>query len=269
MTESPERPALQARVSNRLSRYFSVTPFRLRNERPMVSFTFDDFPESAATDGVSILDQYNAKATFYVSGSLVDKPDEHWQGVSADGIVELHRHGHEIACHTFSHQPATELDATRLAREIEQNRIYLHGIDPSIRMDNFAYPYGLGSVWRKAQLAKAFRSSRGIIPGINSGVVDLQYLRATPLINRNIDEEGIDRAFDAAVDANGWLIFYGHDVTARPSPFGCTPSLLRYALDAAAKRNVAVKTVAGALDTAGAAEADVALRNRGTSAETA
>lgn len=252
MAEQPERPALQARVSNRLSRYFNTTPFRLRNERPMVSFTFDDFPESAATDGVSILDQYAAKATFYVSGSLVDQWCDHWQGVSASDIVQLHRRGHEIACHTFSHQPATELDATRMAAEVEQNRHYLRGLDPSIQVDNFAYPYGLGSVWRKGQLAKSFRSSRGIIPGINSGVVDLQYLRSTPLIDRNIDREVIDRAFDTLVDTNGWLIFYGHDVTARPSPYGCTPTLLRHALDAAAKRNVAIKTVAGALDAAGA-----------------
>ena len=252
MAEQPENPSLQTRVSNRLSRYFNVMPFRLRNGRPMVSFTFDDFPESAATDGVSILDQYDAKATFYVSGSLVDKPGDHWQGVSASDIVQLHRRGHEIACHTFSHQPATALDATRMAAEVEQNRQYLRGLDPTIQVDNFAYPYGLGSVWRKGQLAKSFRSSRGIIPGVNSGVVDLQYLRSTPLINRNIDESGIDRAFDELIDTNGWLIFYGHDVTARPSPYGCTPSLLRYALDAAAKRNVVVKTVAGALDAAGA-----------------
>lgn len=252
MAEQPEHPALQTRLSNRLSRYFSATPFKLLNERPMVSFTFDDFPESAATDGASILDQYNAKATFYVSGSLVEKWCGHWQGVSVGGILELHRRGHEIACHTFSHQPATELDAARLAAEIEQNRGYLLGLDPSIRIDNFAYPYGLGAVWRKRQLARTFRSSRGIIPGINSGVVDLQYLRANPLINRNIDEEGIDRAFNVLTETSGWLIFYGHDVTATPSPYGCTPSLLRYALDAALKRNVVVKTVAGALDAAGA-----------------
>jgi hypothetical protein len=147
---------------------------------------------------------------------------------------------------------ATDLDAARLATEIEENRRYLLGLDPSMRIENFAYPYGLGSVWRKAQLAKTFRSSRGIIPGINSGVVDLQYLRSTPLINRHIDEERIDGVFDALVDSNGWLIFYGHDVASEPSPYGCTPSLLRYALDAAAKRNVTIMTVAGALLAAGA-----------------
>ena len=46
-------PALKARVSNRLSRHFCTTPFRLRNQRPMISFTFDDFPESAAAAGIS------------------------------------------------------------------------------------------------------------------------------------------------------------------------------------------------------------------------
>jgi peptidoglycan/xylan/chitin deacetylase (PgdA/CDA1 family) len=255
MTEMAARtrwPAFKARISNRLSRYFRTTPFELRNTHPMVSFTFDDFPESAASVGAPILDQYGAKATFYVSGSQVGTRSDHWQGVGADVIVELHRRGHEIACHTFSHVRSTDLDAARLAAEIEENRRYLLGLDPSMRIENFAYPYGQGSVWRKRQLAKTFRSSRGIIPGINSGVVDLQYLRSTPLINRHIDEECIDRAFDTLVGSNGWLIFYGHDLATEPSPYGCTPALLRYALDAATRRDVAIMNVAGALRAAGA-----------------
>jgi peptidoglycan/xylan/chitin deacetylase (PgdA/CDA1 family) len=243
---------LKARVDNRLSRYFGTTPFRLRNQRPIVSFTFDDFPESAASVGVPILDQYAGPATFYVSGGEVGKWSGHWQGARADTIVELHRRGHEIACHTFSHVRTTDLDGLRLAEEIEQNRRYLLDLDPSIRIENFAYPYGLGSVWRKSQLAKTFRSSRSIIPGINRGTVDLHYLRSTPLINRHIDEDGIDRALDELVATNGWLIFYGHDVAAEPSPFGCTPALLRHALEAAASRNIVVMTVAGALRAAGA-----------------
>ena len=81
--------------------------------------------------------------------------------------------------------------------------------------------------------ARAFRSSRGILPGVNSGTVDLHYLRATPLIDLHIDRDGIDRAFDEAVAKNGWLIFYSHDVRAAPSPYGCSPALLRHALDAA------------------------------------
>ena len=242
---------LKARVNNRLSRYFFTTPFKLNNAHPIVSFTFDDFPESAASAGVPILDQYGAKATFYVAGGEVDKWSGHWQGVRAETIVDLHRHGHEIACHTFSHVRTTDLDATRLAGEIEANRRYLLGLDPSMQIENFAYPYGLGSVWRKSQLAKTFRSSRSIIPGINRGTVDLHYLHSTPLTNCGIDGNGIDRAFDELAASNGWLIFYGHDVAAEPSPYGCTPDLLQHALDAAAKRNIAIMTVASALRAAG------------------
>lgn len=251
MSARTDWPALRARVNNRLSRYFRKAPFRLRNAYPIVSFTFDDFPESAAVVGVPMLDQYNAKATFYVSGDLVGKWSGQWQGISSNGIVELHRRGHEIACHTFSHRRATDLGAAGLATEIEGNRRYLQGLDPSIRIENFAYPYGLGSVWRKTQLAKTFQSSRGIIPGVNSGVVDLQYLRSTPLIDRNIDCEGIDRAFDELTATNGWLIFYGHDVATEPSPYGCTPFLLQHALEAAARRSVRIMTVKDALRAAG------------------
>ena len=248
----PAWSAFKARVNNRLAQHLPTAPFKLRNGGPMVSFTFDDAPISSVSTGAAMLEEYGARGTYYIAGGLADSWSGHWTNIGADDIIGLHRRGHEIACHTFSHQPATELDASRLAAEVEQNRNYLRSLAPSIQIDNFAYPYGLGSVWRKAQLAKTFRSSRSIIPGVNSGVVDLQYLRSTPLIDRNIDRDGIDRAFDALVDTNGWLIFYGHDVTARPSPYGCTPTLLRHALDAAAKRNVAIKTVAGALDAAGA-----------------
>jgi peptidoglycan/xylan/chitin deacetylase (PgdA/CDA1 family) len=247
----PVWSSLKARVSNRLVRHLCAAPLKLCNKGPMVSFTFDDAPISAATIGAGMLEEYDARGTFYVSGGLVGTWSGHWTAVSADDIVGLHRKGHEIACHTFSHARATDLDAAAMATEIEKNRRYLLSLDSSIRIENFAYPYGSGSVSRKAQLGKAFHSSRGILPGVNSGVVDLQYLRATPLIDRDIDRDGIERAFDEAVDTNGWLIFYSHDVAAVPSPYGCSPSLLRHALDAASRRNIAKLSVADALRSAG------------------
>ena len=87
---------------------------------------------------------------------------------------------------------------------------------------------------------------------MNSDVIDLQLLRATPLIEVHIDNRGIENAFDEAARTDGWLIFYGHDVAARPSPYGCTPQLLRRALKAALQRNIPIVTVAEALRRAGA-----------------
>lgn len=245
-------PAFKARVSNRLARHFHAELLLLSGKEPMVSFTFDDVPLSAATIGAPMLEDFGGRGTFYVSGSLVRRLSGHWDGIDADNIVALHRRGHEIACHTFSHRPAAELDATAMAAEIARNRQYFHALDPTIRLENFAYPYGFASVSLKGQLKDAFRSSRGILPGVNSGNVDLQFLRATPLINRHIDVEGIDRVFDQALSTGGWLIFYGHDVATTPSPYGCTPALLRHALEAARRRDMPLVSVAEALNRAGA-----------------
>jgi peptidoglycan/xylan/chitin deacetylase (PgdA/CDA1 family) len=242
----------KVRASNRLARHLFAAPLRLKGKQPMVSFTFDDIPVSAATVGAPMLEDFGGRGTFYVAGGLVNQRTSHWDGIDPDGIVKLRRGGHEIACHTFSHQRAIDLDTAAMAAEIDQNRRYLEGLDDSIRLENFAYPYGLATVARKRQLTNCFHSARGILPGVNSGTIDLQFLRATPLIDKDIDRAGVDRAFGEAVKTGGWLIFYTHDVEATPSPWGCTPGLLRHALDAAKRRHMPMVSVAEALRRAGA-----------------
>jgi peptidoglycan/xylan/chitin deacetylase (PgdA/CDA1 family) len=246
--------ALRARVSNRLARDFLGTPRHLRAGQPMVSITFDDVPESAATVGAPMLEDHGGRATFYVSGGLVNRWSDDWNenGANAEQIVALHRNGHEIGCHTFSHRAAGECDAAALETEIATNRSFLQGLDASIKLDNFAYPYGLAALGHKGRLKRAFRSSRGILPGVNHGVTDLHFLRATPLISVEIDRDGIDRVFDKAIETGGWLIFYTHDVAASPSSYGCTPDLLRHALDAASLRRMPIVSVAEALRRTGA-----------------
>jgi peptidoglycan/xylan/chitin deacetylase (PgdA/CDA1 family) len=244
-------PDFRARMSNRLARHFFASPLRLPGDRPMVSFTFDDVPDSAVTVGGGMLEDHGGRGTFYISGSLVGQRSEHWTGASTDDIVRLHREGHEIGCHTFSHRRALELDAAAMDAEIEANRRFFHALDPSIRLANFAYPYGLARVTHKPRLKLAFASARGILPGVNSDVVDLQFLRAVPLIDCGITREGIERAFDETEAVGGWLIFYSHDVRNSPSPYGCSPGLLHGALQAAARRHMPIVTVAEALRRAG------------------
>jgi peptidoglycan/xylan/chitin deacetylase (PgdA/CDA1 family) len=242
----------KARVSHRLATHLSVEPFRMLNDTPMVSFTFDDIPKSAAVTGARMLEDCGARGTFYVSGGLVGTASPDWAGADAGDIIELHHNGHEIGCHTFSHQRACDLDAESLAAEIARNRRYLRALDPSIVVENFAYPYGYGSFGRKGQLKQAFQSCRSIVPGINSDTVDLQFLRAMPLIECHIGFDEIDRAFDEAQTYNGWLIFYTHDVADGPSAYGCSPALIGHALKAASRRNIPILNMAEALLCAGA-----------------
>jgi peptidoglycan/xylan/chitin deacetylase (PgdA/CDA1 family) len=237
----------RVKVGHRLAMHLHVDLFRLRNRTPMVSFTFDDLPKSAVTMGAELLEAHGARGTFYVSGSLVGLETTDWAAGDAEDVLSLHRRGHEIGCHTFSHLRACDLDEAAMTKEIARNRDYFHALDPSMRIDSFAYPFGYGSLARKYQLKNEFQTSRSIVPGVNAGSVDLQFLRAMPLIDREMDRDGIDRAFDEAQTNNGWLIFYGHDVIDRPSPYGCTPGLLEHALETARERNVPALTMAEAM----------------------
>ncbi len=236
----------KVKVSHRLAMHVQVERFRLNNAGPMVTFTFDDLPKSAATLGADILESYGARGTFYVSGGLVGLDARNWTTGNADDVVSLHRRGHEVGCHTFSHRRACDLDEGSLAAEIARNRTYLHSLDPTMPVETFAYPFGYGSFARKHQLRSEFLTCRSIMPGVNSGEVDLQFLRAVPLIDRQMSRERIDAAFGEAANTNGWLIFYSHDVADAPSLYGCSPDLMTYALEAAARRNVPVLTMAEA-----------------------
>ena len=85
----------RARLSHRMAMHFGVEPFRLRNATPMVSFTFDDVPKSAATVGAAILEAHDAHGTFYVIGSQVGTSSPLWDMVDKDDVVTLHRGGHD------------------------------------------------------------------------------------------------------------------------------------------------------------------------------
>jgi peptidoglycan/xylan/chitin deacetylase (PgdA/CDA1 family) len=119
----------RAKVGHRLAMHLRVDLFQLRNSTPMVSFTFDDLPKSAVTTGAEMLEAHGARGTFYVSGSLVgaDAPD--WVAGDAEDVVALHRGGHEIGCHTYSHQRACDLDETAMRQEIRRNSAYLRALD--------------------------------------------------------------------------------------------------------------------------------------------
>ena len=175
----------KAKVGHRLAMHLHVDRFRLRNRTPMVSFTFDDLPKSAVTMGAGLLEAHEARGTFYVSGGLVGVKTPDWAAGDANDVLSLHRRGHEIGCHTFSHQRACDLDEAAMTKEIARNRDYFRALDPAMRIDSFAYPFGYGSFARKYQLRSEFETCRSIVPGVNAGSVDLQFLRAM----RNIVDE--------------------------------------------------------------------------------
>ena len=247
LPDDAERLGLIARLRHRLAMHVPVSPFNATSTEPAVSFTFDDVPDSAATQGAAMMEEHGARATYYVAGSMLDTRVDHWRVLDADMVVNLHVRGHEIGCHSHSHERADLITCERLQADILRNHALLKSIEPSLPLNNFAYPFGIGTMAWKRRLKKYFRSSRSVRPHLNHGRMDAQYLNALPLTGRQIDAGGIDRAYAEAARRGAWLIFYSHDVTARPSDYGCNPGLLRHALRAAERFGLRIETVNSAL----------------------
>ena len=239
------------RFAHRLAMHLPVAPFFLRNAKPLISFTFDDVPASASTLGASLLVAHGVKGTFYISAAHLGERTPFWTLLDSEGITSLSDSNHEIGCHTYSHTPVTELNRAMLRNEIQVNGERLKRIVPKLNLLNFAYPFGVGTWSSKLQLRKLFDSSRSIVPGINRNVVDLHFLRAVPLCNDQITPTELERVLDKTVVQNGWLIFYTHDISERPSTFGCTPNLLVHALESAIRRGIVPLTITEALQAVG------------------
>jgi peptidoglycan/xylan/chitin deacetylase (PgdA/CDA1 family) len=215
---------LLARLSHRVAIHIRTASVTLAVQTPLVSLTFDDAPLSACTTGADLLGAYGATGTYYIAGGLIGSRHRHWQLADEDSIARLHRDGHEIGCHTYSHAFLPGLSSRGIAIEAGRNAERLRGIVPDLNA--------------KRALATIYGSSRGIMPGLNVGRIDRQFLKALPLIEGRMDADGIARAMDDALARMGWLIFYGHDVAEHPSAYGCSPTLLEAALRAATARSI-------------------------------
>jgi len=246
-------PRIWNRLLERASAGLRVKTLPMRNKRPIVSFTFDDFPQSAARCAGPILERHGMRGTFYAAGGLCGQTIDGIAYYDSADLAALSAAGHEIACHTFAHVRVSSLGAAALAEDIERNAACLRGQGVPV-LENFSYPFGAVSPAAKLALQRRFHSCRGIKPGINAGTADLGLLRATSLYGNAVDPRIVD-LIGRAVASNGWLIVYTHDVSERPSPYGCTPEVFAELVDrvagmtadAAAGAGLAVLTVRAAL----------------------
>jgi len=255
---------LVAGISRKAARHIRTKPFRMHNRKPIVSFTFDDVPDSAYVNGASILEERGIRGTFYVAAGTCGMQDEHWRVIAPDQVRALNAHGHEIGCHTFSHVKVETLDAAALAQQCENNRSLLRELCGEVSVTNFCYPFGRLSFPRKLQLQKRFDTCRSIYEGVNSGTVDLALLKVVELYDRTLTADKLQRVLREVVARNGWLIFYTHDVADPPSWIGCSPALLRSTVAAVQAMGLACLPTRDALREIGYASRERATARRST-----
>ena len=238
------------RFNRLLSRHAAVKAARLTAGRPIASITFDDFPKSAWEMGGAILARHGARATYYTSGSFCGRTVEGRVFYDADDLAALKAQGHEIACHSFAHQPTPSLSAQELADDTARNAEFLKPFLDGGVAESYAFPYGLASPRTKRFFAERFTNVRGVHPRLNRGRVDLALLNAISMETRCWDPAAIGEAIARARHDRAWIIFYTHGVSETPGEYDSTPAMLSEILQSLAAARIEILPMREAVKTA-------------------
>jgi len=219
---------------------------------PMISFSFDDIPATAADAGAAILEQHGLRGTFYVAAALAGTDAA--TGLIADvaAFRRLAAAGHEIGCHTYTHLDCGQASAPDAIEDVARNAEVLRGWGLA-HPTTFAYPFGDVAPATKRALAARFTLSRALHPGLVEGGSDLNQAPAVCVDG----PDGEIRALhwlERAARRRAWLILCMHDVAETPSPWGCTPATLESLASTAVRYGFDVVTVADGVRRLGGGE---------------
>jgi len=244
--------SLLERVRNRLNRWevdwLATRPIDCRPRRPLVSFSFDDFPRSAWLTAGPILAEHNLRATYYATLGLAGESNSGGELFTLDDLRAVADAGHELGCHTFGHEDSLAVSPAAYEAALERNRERLGELFPDRTWQTFAYPFGRATPATKRLVEARFLGARGIRPGINAGRADANYLRANSIYSGLDPVARCEALVRENVARRGWLIFYTHDVRGAPSNFGCTPTVFAAVVRAAAAADCDVVTVAEGME---------------------
>lgn len=239
-----------ARVRNRVNRWRSrrfqrrLRPLALPT--PLVSFTFDDFPSNAATEGARLLEDAGLRGTFYLAAGLMGRTTPTGLICSPAEVQALHHAGHEIGCHTFDHLDAWTTPPKAFADSIRRNADAIAAFLPGYRLRSFSYPLSEPHPRNKQVAGSAFLACRGGGQIRNRHQVDLHALGSYFLEKARGDLAPVERLVRANSAEPGWLIFSTHDIAPHPTPYGCTPQYFADVIKLVREHGAKVVTVSEA-----------------------
>jgi len=216
-----------------------------------VSITFDDVPGSGFYNGQRILDICGCKGTFFVSGSLAaaqGKDSENYEAnfepYTLEQLCNCYAAGHEIGCHTYSHNPYfTKMSQSEFRQDLELNVRYFQQCLPELELTSFSFPFGNYNKAMKSVAKSKFRYCRSINTGVNTGRVDKACLSAFAVYEASTTVEKIREQLHRLKESGGWLILYTHDVRQGFSQYGCSPEFLLNLTELCLDLDVTIDTV--------------------------
>lgn len=231
-----------------ISRILFRRPIAIETDRPLISFTFDDFPRTALLAGGRILARHGAAGTYYTSLGLLGTDGPSGPHFTREDLKALLAEGHELGCHTYAHLHSWGTLTEDFENSVLENRSALAELVPSAHFKTFSFPISEPRPFTKLKTARHFLCCRGGGQTLNSGTADLDRLAAFFLEKSRDDIDAVKRLIDRNRIERGWLIFATHDVADNPGPYGCTPRFFEEVVEYAVKSGAAILPVTQALN---------------------
>jgi peptidoglycan/xylan/chitin deacetylase (PgdA/CDA1 family) len=239
---------VQGRYQRSLSRRLFRRPLGMRNEVPLISFTFDDFPRSALQVGGEILKGFGVAGTYYTSLGLMGQQAPTGAIFVEEDLRAAAAQGHELGCHTYHHCHSWDTPPRRFEESILRNQEALKKFMPQAVFETFSYPITCPRPANKRRTGGHFACSRGGGQTCNVTTADLNHLSAYFLEKDAGNSGPAKRMIDWNQRHRGWLIFATHDVCDAPTPYGCQPAffeeVVAYAIASGSKILPVIKALA-------------------------
>jgi hypothetical protein len=248
VASTPVWRRIQGFCQRTATRSFFTRPVTVHGQKPIISFTFDDFPRSALLTGGAILERFGLRGTYYASLGLMGQTAQTGAICVPEDVSALVARGHELGCHTFAHCHSWDTKTSVFERSILENRAALDKLIPGASFRTFSFPISPPRPRTKRMVAEHFACARGGGQTFNVGKTDLNYLRAYFLEKTRHDRDAIKTLIEQNRAACGWLIFATHDICNAPTRYGCAPGFFEDIVECSVRSGARIVPVAEALD---------------------
>ncbi|MGZ3454483.1 MAG: polysaccharide deacetylase family protein [Polyangiales bacterium] len=212
----------------------------------VVTIQFDDGTADQYA-ALTILNNHNMHATFYVNSGVIDDSAH----MSWTQLGNLYGAGNEIAGHTVDHTNIKKLSTAAARQEVCGDRVTLfnHGFQPT----SFAYPFGSFDTASKQVVADCgYNSGRGV-SGVDDKSVFAEtipprdaYATRTPTNPKRTTKVSTIEGYITAAEQHGggWVQLVFHQLCDSCGAYSITPAHFTELLDWLALRapNTVVKT---------------------------
>jgi peptidoglycan/xylan/chitin deacetylase (PgdA/CDA1 family) len=215
-------------------------------DRPLISFSFDDCPQSVMLNALPAMEKRGWRSTIYAAMGLCETTNHLGLHMSEAEIVAAYQSGHEIGNHTFSHLDANAVTTEDFLKDIARTTETFSALGLP-KAASFAYPYGEVTTPVKKALSGQYKLLRGIHDIGKSEHIDLNQAASQRLYSGHSLRNCLD-IISGLEKTPKWVTFFTHDVRDNPSEFGCTPAEFEQVLETAQSVNAVVLPITEALE---------------------